>query len=148
MKILIDADSCPVKEIIVEVAKAYNLEVIMFFDTSHVYNDNYSQVITVDQGKDNVDFELVKYIEQHDIIVTQDYGLASMVLIKKVSVLNQNGLIYTKDNIDALLLQRFLAQKERKVTKRNKGPKKRTLSQDIQFKKSFLSLINKNALIT
>ena len=82
MKILVDADACPVKSIIVNIAKKENIPVIMFFDTSHCYNDGYSLVKTVDKGPDSVDFAIINCIDKGDICITQDYGLAVMAMSK------------------------------------------------------------------
>ena len=54
-----------------------------------------------------MDFALVNRVKPGDVVVTQDYGLASMCLAKCARVLNQNGLEYTADNIDALMLRRY-----------------------------------------
>ncbi|MCT4508358.1 MAG: YaiI/YqxD family protein [Tepidibacter sp.] len=140
MRILVDADACPVKDIIVNVAKSFNISVMMFIDTSHVLSDDYSKVIIVSQGKDSVDMALINSVEKGDIIITQDYGLAAMVLAKKAHVINQNGLIYTNDNIDMLLLQRHLSQKARKARKKVKNAKKRTQSDNYLFEESFTKL--------
>ena len=65
-----------------------------------------------------------------DLVVTQDYGLASMCLAKCARVLNQNGLEYTADNIDALMLQRHENKKLLRAGKHPKGAAKRTKEQD------------------
>lgn len=140
MRILVDADACPVKDIIIKVAKHFNIAVMMFIDTSHVLHDDYSKIVTVGQGKDSVDMALINSVEKGDIIITQDYGLAAMVLAKKANVINQNGLIYTDDNIDILLLQRHLSQKARKARKRTRSAKKRTKSDNELFEKKFIAL--------
>lgn len=142
MRILVDADACPVKDIIIKVAKHFNIAVLMFIDTSHVLYDDYSKIVTVGQGKDSVDMALINSVEEGDVIITQDYGLAAMVLAKKAHVINQNGLIYTNDNIDILLLQRHLSQKARKARKRIKSAKKRTKSDNDLFEKNFINLCN------
>ena len=48
-------------------------------------------------------------------------------------VLNQNGLEYTADNIDALMLQRHENKKLLRAGKHPKGAAKRTKEQDIRF---------------
>ncbi len=53
MRILVDADACPVKQIIVRIAKERQIPVIMLTDTSHALNDGYSRVITVDKAADS-----------------------------------------------------------------------------------------------
>jgi len=147
MKILVDADSCPVKDIILQIAIKYNIEVILFFDTSHVFTDDYAKVITVDKGKDSVDFKLISHLEENDFVITQDYGVACIALSKKANVLNQNGLIYTNENIESLLLSRYLSQKERKNKQYLSGPKKRTKENDQNFKVNFLNLVEEKLKI-
>ena len=142
MKILVDADACPVKDIIVSIAKKHSIRVIMFFDTSHIYSDNYSEVIIVDKGPDSVDFALANKITSGDIVVSQDYGVATMALSKNAVALNQNGLIYDKDNIDKLLFERYLSQKARRSGGRGINPKKRTKENDANFERTFIALCN------
>jgi uncharacterized protein YaiI (UPF0178 family) len=141
MKILVDADGCPVKNIIVKVAKEYNIPVIMFTDTSHLIDDGYSKVVTVGKGLDSVDFALINNVNKGDIIVTQDYGLATMALSKKSYAINQNGLIYTNENIDRLLFQRYLYRKTRKAGGKTVNPKKRKKDDNQRFEKSLRNLI-------
>ncbi|SHJ53891.1 YaiI/YqxD family protein [Tepidibacter formicigenes] len=140
MKILVDADACPVKNIIVKIGKEYNLNILMFIDTSHIINDGYSNVITVDKGRDSVDIALINKVNKDDIVVTQDYGLASMALSKKALVINQNGLVYTNDNIDMLLFQRHLSQKSRQAGIKTKKTKKRTKQNNEMFEENFRNL--------
>ena len=142
MRILVDADACPVKNIIIEVAKEYNLDVYMYFDSSHEYNDDYSKVIIVDKSKDSVDINILNNMIKEDIVVTGDYGLASLVLSKKGYAINQNGLIYSNDNIDKLLFDRFLGVKNRKANIKTKNIKKRLKENDINFKNSLIKLIS------
>lgn len=141
MRILVDADACPVKEIIVKLAKKNKLEVHMFFDNSHMYNDGYSTVYILDKGADSVDYALINKSLKGDIVVTQDYGVATMALSKNAYPINQNGLIYNDDNIMSLLTQRATNQKLRKH-KKMKGPKKRTVEMDRKFEESLQILIN------
>lgn len=141
MRILVDADACPVKSIIVKVAKKNNIPVVMFIDTSHILHDGYSEVIMVDKARDSVDIALVNRVSRGDIVVTQDYGLAAMVLPKGAKVLNQNGLVYTEQNIDKLLFERHLAQKIRRSGGRTSGPGKRSKEDDAKFEKAFSLLI-------
>ena len=140
MKILVDADACPVKNIITKIAKEYKLRVLMFIDTSHFLDDGYSDVIMVDKGRDSVDIALINKVEKGDIVVTQDYGVAAMALSKQAYSINQNGLIYTKDNIDKLLFERHLSQKIRRAGGRTSNPRKRTKEDDEKFERAFRNL--------
>jgi uncharacterized protein YaiI (UPF0178 family) len=142
MKILVDADACPVKQIIIKVAKLQNLSVMMFIDTSHVIEDGYSEVITVDKQRDSVDIALINKTMKGDIVVTQDFGLAALVLGKGAAAINQNGMVYSSDNIDRLLFERHLGQKVRRSGGRAGGPRKRTKEDDIHFEEAFLRLVD------
>ena len=144
MRILVDADACPVKEIVLEVAQDYNLEVIMFFDNSHQYEDGYSTVYILDKGRDSVDFFLLNKLQENDIVVTQDYGLASLSLTKKAHPISQNGIKFSNDNIDEFLNRRYINAKARKMNVKVKGPSKRTLDQDDKFYNNLIKLIEEN----
>jgi len=142
VKILVDADACPVKEIIVRVAKQRNIPVTMLIDTSHRLDDGYSKIITVDKQADSVDFALVGLLVRDDIVVTQDYGLAAMVLGKGARAVNQNGLVYTNENIDRLLMERHLGAKVRRSGGRTKGPGKRTKEDNERFEAVFTQMLD------
>ena len=141
MRILVDADACPVKEIIVRLAKERNVPVTMLIDTSHQLNDGYSEIITVDKQADSVDFALMSLLSADDIVVTQDFGLAAMVLGKGAKAVNQNGLIYTDSNMDKLLLERHIGQKVRRSGGRTKGPAKRTKEDNERFEVVFEEML-------
>ncbi len=99
MNILIDADGCPVVDLTLQIAKRFSVPVIILCDTAHQIEREGAQTLVFDKGADSVDFALVNRVKPGDVVVTQDYGLASMCLAKCARVLNQNGLEYTADNI-------------------------------------------------
>ncbi len=141
MDILVDADACPVKEIIVRLAKQENIPVTMLIDTSHVLNDGYSRVITVDKGRDSADIRLVNLIQPGDLVVTQDFGVAAMALAKGAKAMNQNGMPYDDTNMDRLLFERALGQKVRRAGGRTGKIKKRTKQDDEAFEAAFSRMI-------
>jgi uncharacterized protein YaiI (UPF0178 family) len=143
MKILIDADGCPVVDITVRMAKENHIDCFILCDTSHVFEKDGATTMIFSKGADSVDFELVNRVLAGDIVITQDYGLAAMCLSKKAVVINQDGLEYNDDNIDALLLARYTAKKIRSSGGRLKGPKKRTAVQDEEFETTLVCLLDK-----
>jgi uncharacterized protein YaiI (UPF0178 family) len=143
MKILVDADACPVRALILKVAKNCNLPVVLVFDTSHDIEDTYAEMVVVGRGRDAVDFALINRTEKGDIVVTQDYGVAAMALAKQACALNHNGLRYTADNMDALLEERHRAQKARRSGKRTGGFKKRSSDDDLSFEAALRALCPK-----
>ena len=144
MNIIIDADACPVTKIAIEEAKKRNIPVTCVCDTSHILSDEYAKIIIVDTGKDIADLAVVNLCTVGDIVITQDYGVASMALAKKAKCINQNGLYYTEDNIDSLMAIRHIANEERRKSSKHhlKGPKKRTREDDEKFRKAFILLLD------
>ena len=141
MRILIDADGCPVVDRTIAIATAHNLSCLILCDTSHVFQKEGAQTLTFSQGADSVDFALVNLIAPHDIVITQDYGLAAMCLARNAQVLSQDGMAYTEYNIDALLLARHTAKKIRSAGGRLKGKPKRTKAQDEAFSLALTAMV-------
>lgn len=141
MRILIDADGCPVVDIAVRLAKEYKAECLILCDTSHVFEKDGAVTLTFSKGADSVDFALVNLLKPSDIVVTQDYGLAAMCLARGAVPLSQDGMVYSDDNIDALLLARHTARKIRNAGGRLKGPSKRTSAQDKDFENKLRALL-------
>lgn len=135
IRILVDADACPVVGIVERIAEAYRVPVILLCDTNHMLHSEYSEIRMIGAGADAVDFALVNLCMREDIVVTQDYGVAAMALGKGAKGIHQSGMLYTEDNIDQLLLERHLAKKARmsKAKHHMKGPKKRTSKDDERF---------------
>ncbi len=141
MRILIDADGCPVVNITIRIAKQNNIECLILCDTAHVFEKDGAKTITVLKGADSVDFVLVNMVQKGDIVITQDYGLAAMCLAREAVPISQDGMVYDSDNIDALLMQRHMAKKIRKSGGRLKGNPKRTSEQDEMFEQKLKELL-------
>lgn len=141
MKILIDADGCPVVDIAVKLCLRYKLPCLLLCDTAHILQKDGAETLVFDKGADSVDFALVNRVQPGDIVITQDYGLASMCLARQAVALHQDGWLYTPDNIDALLFQRHAARKHRAAGGRTKGPSKRTEQQNLAFEAALTNLL-------
>jgi len=148
MKIYIDADGCPVVGETVAAAKRHKIPVVLLCDTAHIFRREDVEVVTVSQGADSVDFALVNRVKPGDIVITQDYGLAALCLAKKARPLNQNGLIFTPDNIGALLLARHTSRKIRQAGGRTKGLSRRTSQQNRDFAEALEKLLTENHLFS
>ena len=141
MKILIDADGCPVVDIAVRLAKENGVDCYILCDTSHVFEKTGATTMVFSKGADSVDFALVNRVSAGDIVITQDYGLAAMCLSKNAVVIDQDGMEYTAQNIDPLLNARHTALRIRSSGGRLKGPKKRSAAQDERFKAKLAALL-------
>lgn len=144
MKIYIDADGCPVVKNTLKIAEKFNSPCVIICDTAHQIEHGGAETIVVEKGTDSVDFRLVNLIQQGDIAITQDYGLAAMCLSKQAIVLNQDGKEYTNENISGLLEFRAASKKIRQSGGRLKGMPKRTVAQDIAFEQTLRELLIKN----
>ena len=144
MKILIDADACPVVDLAVKLCKEYALPCLFLCDTAHAIHREGAQTLVFDKGADSVDFALANRVEPGDIVITQDYGLASMCLAKRAQVIHQDGWLYTEYNIQALLWSRHETRKYRQSGGRVKGPSKRTAAQDQAFAEGLRTLLQQS----
>ncbi|ASN03546.1 YaiI/YqxD family protein [Virgibacillus necropolis] len=137
MKIYVDADACPVKDIIISIAADATIPVTLVKSFAHFSHGNDApnvETIYVDTGADSADFRIMQLAEKNDIIVTQDYGLASLALGKGCIVLHHKGFEYTQENIDQLLHTRYTSAMARKSGKRTKGPKAFTEEDQQKFR--------------
>ena len=148
MKILVDADACPVVSIVEYVAKKYGIPVILLYDTNHVLQSEYSEVTVIGAGADAVDFALVGLCRKGDLVVTQDYGVAAMILGKGAYGIHQSGKWYTDENIDRMLMERYISKKVRRSKSKHhlKGSAKRTTENDTRFEELLERLIKKITL--
>lgn len=143
MKILVDADACPVIAIVEKVAKEFQVKVVLVTDVNHLLESDYAEIITVGQGSDAVDYALINRTSPGDIVVTQDYGVATLALAKGAAAIDQNGRIYSDKNIDRLLFERHLAQKQRRAGGRLTHVPARRKEDDKTFERNFRTLLQK-----
>ena len=121
MKIFVDGDGCPVVHLTIEIAKSYGIDIIVVKNYCHEIYDEYATIVTVDKFADSADYYIVNHVNNGDIVVTQDYGLAAMALSKNAACINQNGLIISSENIDELLERRhFIVNFEENIRREYK----------------------------
>lgn len=146
MKIFVDADACPVTSEIIDISSTFNLSVVIIKSYDHFSIEelpSHVDTFYVDKGADMADFEIVRRANKGDLIVTQDYGLASLLLGKGCHVMHHRGFMYTKHNIDRLLANRHYGQMARKAGARTKGPKAFTDDNRKEFAHFFTDMLQK-----
>lgn len=141
MRIIIDGDSCPVIDLAESIAQKFKIELILFCDYNHDIKLQYGRVIKVDQSYQSVDMKIINFAKRKDIIITNDYGLASLVLSKNTSAINSKGKIFTENNIDTLLMKRHLNKKIRRAGGRHPTAKKRKKKDDEKFRNNLIKLV-------
>ena len=138
MQIFVDADACPVVDIVETIAEKYNISTTLLCDTNHILYSDYSDVIVVGEGADTVDYKLISICHKGDVVVSVIMALLQWHLVKCCAI-HQSGKWYTDENIDRMLMERHLNKKARRGSAKNhiKGPKKRTNEDDERFAQSF-----------
>ncbi len=141
--VYVDADATPrdALQTVDREARAFGASVITISSVNHQFDR--PNHITVDPHPQAVDMEIVRRVRSGapEIVVTQDYGLAALVLGKGARALSPTGLVFDEENIDRLLWERDLHARERRATGRSKGPKKRSEEDRERFAKAFTALL-------
>lgn len=125
MRVLIDADAFPNIKEIINICKKYQTKIIIYIDTNHEIEDDYATIKFISPGANSVDLAIENETRKNDLVLTQDYGVATITLSKGAKCLNQYGKFYTNENIDFLLEFKNINRILRK-SNNIKGPKKRT----------------------
>ena len=135
-EILVDADSCQVKEEVYRVAKRYGLRVILVANSQmHIPSEGWLKLVVVSDQFDAADDWIVEYITKNDIVISGDIPLASRCLKKGARVLGPNGRVFTDDSIGDALATRDLMSHLRDIGIMTGGPapfEKRDRSQFLQ----------------
>lgn len=142
-KIVIDADSCPVTDVVIKVARQTSIPVLAVASISHVLNCQEAgvTVIEVDNIPQAADVTIVNNVKDRDIVITGDYGLASVALARGARAISPRGLVFSAENIDRLLLQRHIDAKIRQGGGRTKGPKSFTAEDRDKFEQALRRMI-------
>lgn len=141
MRIIVDADACPGKLLIEKAAKENNIEVMMYCDMNHILQSDTSIIIYIESGSQNVDMAVANEAKKGDIVITQDFGVAAMVLGKKCYAISPKGYIYDNENIDRLLFERHISSKVRRGGGKTSNPKKRTEEDNVRLYLNLTKLI-------
>ena len=146
MKVYIDADASPVQQEVIQITEQYHVSVVLvksFSHFSHASLPSHVSVQYVDKGAEMADFKIMSIVKPGDVIITQDYGLASMLLGKGCYVMHHKGFQYTEHNIDRLLSSRHASAQARRAGYRTKGPKAFTDEDRAKFANAFQNLLER-----
>ena len=145
MIIYVDGDACPVTDEIIVLANRNKLKVVVLKSYAHYsyrQHEGFVEEIYLDSESEAVDYKLIAMVVANDLVVTQDYGLASLALQKSCQVIHPRGFVYTNNNIDRLLASRYQSALIRKSGGRTKGPNPFTEQDRQQFIKTISAVIN------
>ena len=124
--LLIDADACPVTGAAISVARRRAIPVILVGNSSQNlarYAERKGvEALQVGGGPDAADFAIVGRVRPDDVVVTQDIGLAAMVLGKGARAVSPRGKVFRPETIDAEMAVRWAEKEHRRAGGRTKGP--------------------------
>lgn len=133
MKILVDADACPrsVLHICLKAGRRHGIPVWSVASFHH--NIETDRHFVVGDSSQEADIKIFNLADQGDVVVTQDWGLAAMILGKGGKCLSPTGREFHSERIAFLLEERELKSRFRRGGGRTKGPKKRAAEDDRRF---------------
>ena len=142
--LIIDADACPVTREALACARSARIPVLIAGnstqnlarrirrddprDAEHARGRDathpgfWAETLDVSCGADSADFAIIERLEPGDVVVTQDIGLASMVLGRGAAAIGVRGHVYNKATIDMQLFIRHEEKKVRRAGGRTQGP--------------------------
>jgi uncharacterized protein len=141
MKMVIDADGCPrgVLQSCLRIGRRCGIQVYTVASFHHRIESDHH--IIVGDASQEADLKVVNVTEKGDLVVTQDWGLAAIVLAKGANCLHPSGREYREETIDLMLEEREMKAKLRRSGGRTKGPPKRTQQDDRYFEHSLLRIL-------
>lgn len=123
----IDADACPVTREAISVARERGLPVVLVANSTQNLERHTRragvEAIQVSGGADAADFAIVEHVTSEDVVVTQDIGVAAMVLGKGAGAISPRGRIFYQATIDMEMEVRHAEAKHRRAGGRHGGPR-------------------------
>lgn len=161
----IDADACPVTREALACARQARVPVVIVGNTTqnlarHIRRSDprdaehargrdaahpgfWVEVLDVSIGADSADFAIVERLQPDDVVVTQDIGLASMVLGRGAAAIGVRGHIYSRATIDMDLFIRHEEKKVRRAGGRTSGPAAFTDEDRERFSRNLTDLLRR-----
>lgn len=133
MKIIVDADACPVKAIIEQMAQDFQVPLVLVASIEHRITSRYAQVVVVDHEPEAADLYIVNHTEKNDVVVTQDLGLASLVMARGAIAITPTGYTLSESKMDTLLNERYINKKARRQGYRIGKTRPRSHEDDKRF---------------
>ncbi|MFP6624667.1 MAG: YaiI/YqxD family protein [Myxococcota bacterium] len=109
LEIFVDADACPVKDEVYDVASRHGIYVFIVANSRmRVPEGAGVEMVLVEDGPDAADDWIAEHIRPADVAVTADIPLAARCLEAGARVLGTHGQPFTEDSIGAALATRDL----------------------------------------
>lgn len=165
--LFVDADACPVIREALACARQAHVAVTLVGNTTQnlarhlrphdprraadaqgrtgTHEGFWVDVLDVSIGADSADFAIIERLQPHDIVITQDIGLASMALGRGAAAIGVRGHIFSQATIDMELFIRHEEKKVRRAGGRTHGIPAFTAEDRDRFARNLKHLINERS---
>ncbi|UOQ42494.1 DUF188 domain-containing protein [Halobacillus salinarum] len=120
--IWVDADSCPVKDEILETSSLFSITPLFITTINHFSGKAEGSWTFLDDGSQSVDLYIVNHVKPGDIVITQDLSLAVLLTSRRVYVITPRGKLINEEDADEIMFYKHLRQKTVKRKGKWKGP--------------------------
>lgn len=123
IRILVDADACPVKDEIYRVGERYQVPVVIVANSFiRVPREPLISFELVDEGPDVADDWIAEHADGQAVVITSDIPLADRCLKAGALVLSPKGKPFTEDSIGAAMATRSIMEQIRSTGEQTGGP--------------------------
>jgi uncharacterized protein YaiI (UPF0178 family) len=120
--IYVDADACPVKDEIYQVAGRRGLYVYVVANSRMRVPPGGVELVVVEQGADVADDWIADHVRRNDVVITADIPLAARCLEVGALVLGTHGRPFSEESIGSALATRELKSDLREMGAMGGGP--------------------------
>jgi len=109
IRILVDADACPVKDEIYRVAERYDIKVLIVANSYMRFpRDQMIELVVVSADFDAADDYIAEQATADSIVITADILLADRCIKSGATVIGNSGKLFTEDSIGGAIATRAI----------------------------------------
>lgn len=142
--VIVDADACPrgAMQILQRARRTFRFRLVTVASFHHQLDGaGVDEHVVASDEPQATDLAVVNRVRPGDIVVTQDWGLAGLVLARGGHALSPTGRIFDPRFIGFLEEERALKARIRRAGGRTKGPRARSPADDARFEKALEGLL-------
>ncbi len=144
--VVIDADACPrgAADTVRRLQPGYGYRVVTVASINHTVDHwgPWHEHVVAGPEPQATDMAVANRARRGDVVVTQDWGLAALVLGRGCRAISPTGHAYRPETIDLLLEERHLKAKYRRGGGRTKGPRARTAEDEERFERALVAALS------
>ena len=142
VKVIVDADACPrgAMEALRRLTREHGCMLITVASFHHAISG--PEHVVVGDAPGEADLAVANRTDAGDIVVTQDLGLASLVIGRGAHVVTPMGDQIDPARLDFMMEERHIKAKVRRGGGRTKGPRARTSADDARFERTVRRLMD------